>query len=74
MTKINLEKTMEASRAWGTALNDLHDRQMVVAEAEQAAASYLAALEAGRKMVAALLEMWAAAEARAEAARQALTK
>ena len=69
---IDRNELTKAPRAWGAALNELHIKQMAVAEAERVAASHLAALEAGRKEVEVLLSNWAEAEARAEAARQAL--
>lgn len=69
---IDRNEMTKAPRAWGAALNDLHDKQAAVSEAEREAAAYVAALNEARKAVEALLPKWAAAEARAEAARQAL--
>jgi hypothetical protein len=69
---IDRNESTKAPRAWGAALAELHSKQMAVAEAERLAASHLASLEAGRKVVEILLSNWAEAEARAEAARQAL--
>ena len=72
--RINRDEATKARRAWGAALNDLHSKQMAVAEAERQAAADLAALSEARKAVDALLSKWSAAEARAEAARQSLSR